>query len=69
MRKQCPKCGEFLNEKDIHPYNSCGKAPLDLRHKGKEVVGDCPFHGPYYARHGEVVDKCPNCAKGRPPFK
>lgn len=69
MPKKCPECGAALDEKGIHPYNSCGRAPLDLRGGGKQVVGNCPSHGPYYARPGEVVTSCPNCAKGRPPFK
>jgi ribosomal protein S27AE len=72
MQKRCPECGALLDENGVHPYNSpgstpCGQAPLPM--KGKRVVGDCPLHGPYYASEGETVTSCPNCAKGRPPFR
>lgn len=71
---QCPECGQALGANGAHPYNQaggpmCGRAPLDLRRGGKEVAGDCPHHGPYYAKPGESVTGCPNCAKGRPPFR
>jgi hypothetical protein len=71
MPNTCPECGVQLDANGLHPYHrlgsTCGRAPLYM--PGKTLVGDCPQHGPYYARSGEVVTSCPNCAAGRPSFK